>query len=92
MGNIYRICAQLMRELLPQPQATSAHQQHSSLPEIEKALELIYNHYAENITIDDIEQWRYVVEDVKSYATKTRVYEMKKQLMLEKFKIRIREV
>lgn len=38
------------------------------------------------------EQWRYVVEDVKSYATKTRVYEMKKQLMLEKFKIRIREV
>ena len=38
------------------------------------------------------EQWRYVVEDVKSYATKTRVYEMKKQLMLGKFKIRIREV
>ena len=38
------------------------------------------------------EQWRYVVEDVKSYATKTRVYEMKKQKMLEKFKIRIREV
>lgn len=38
------------------------------------------------------EQWRYVVEDVKSYATKTRVYEMKKQMMLEKFKIRIREV
>ena len=38
------------------------------------------------------EQWRYVVEDVKSKATKTRVYEMKKQMMLEKFKIRIREV
>ena len=38
------------------------------------------------------EQWRYVVEDVKSRATKTRVYEMKKQMMLEKFKIRIREV
>ena len=38
------------------------------------------------------EQWRYVVEDVKSYTTKTRVYEMKKQMMLEKFKIRIREV
>ena len=36
--------------------------------------------------------WHQVVEDVKSYATKTRVYEMKKQLMLEKFKIRIREV
>lgn len=53
MGNIYRICAQLMRELLPQPQTASAQQQHSSLPEIEKALELIYNHYAENITVDD---------------------------------------
>lgn len=38
------------------------------------------------------EQWRYVVEDVKSQATKTRVYEMKKQMMLEKFQIRIREV
>ena len=38
------------------------------------------------------EQWRYVVEDVKSYATKTRVYEMKKQKMLEKFRISIREV
>lgn len=36
--------------------------------------------------------WHQVVEDVKSYATKTRVYEMKKQMMLEKFKIRIREV
>ncbi len=38
------------------------------------------------------EQWRYVVEDVKSKATKTRVYEMKKQMMLERFQIRIREV
>lgn len=38
------------------------------------------------------EQWRHVVEDVKSKATKTRVYEMKKQMMLEKFQIWIREV
>lgn len=38
------------------------------------------------------ESWRPVVEDVKSQATKTRVYEMKKQMMLEKFQIRIREV
>lgn len=38
------------------------------------------------------EQWRCVVEDVKSQATKTRVYEMKKQMMLEKFQIRIREI
>ena len=38
------------------------------------------------------EIWRPVVEDVKSQATKTRVYEMKKQMMLEKFQIRIREI
>ena len=38
------------------------------------------------------ESWRPVVEDVKSQATKTRVYEMKKQMMLEKFQIRVREV
>lgn len=52
--------------------------------------------YKKNLTSEErgfcAEQWRYVVEDVKSYATKTRVYEMKKQMMLEKFKIRIREV
>ncbi len=35
---------------------------------------------------------RLVVEDVKSRATKTRVYEMKKKLMREKFGIEIQEV
>ena len=35
--------------------------------------------------------WRQVVEDVKSKATKTRVYSIKKKLMLEKFGILIRE-
>lgn len=33
-----------------------------------------------------------VVEDVKSRATKTRVYEMKKKLMREKFDIEIQEI
>ena len=33
-----------------------------------------------------------VVEDVKSRATKTRVYEMKKKLMREKFGIEIQEI
>lgn len=33
-----------------------------------------------------------VVEDVKSKATKTRVYGIKKKLMLEKFGIEIREI
>lgn len=36
--------------------------------------------------------WVLVVEDVKSPATKTRVYEMKKKLLREKFEIEITEV
>ena len=36
--------------------------------------------------------WELVVEDVKSRATKTRVYEMKKKLMREKFGIEIQEI
>lgn len=36
--------------------------------------------------------WRLVVEDVKSRATKTRVYAMKKKLMQEKFGIEIKEI
>lgn len=36
--------------------------------------------------------WRTVVEDTKSPATRTPVYEMKKKLMHEKFGIRIREI
>lgn len=34
----------------------------------------------------------YIVEDVKSKATKTRVYEMKRKLLREKFHLEIREV
>lgn len=34
----------------------------------------------------------YIVEDVKSKATRTRVYLMKKKMMLERLGIRIREV
>lgn len=34
----------------------------------------------------------YIVEDVKSRATKTPVYRMKKKLMWEKFRIQIKEV
>ena len=39
---------------------------------------------------DDL--WRPVVEDVKSSATKTRVYEMKKKLLIEKYGIVVREI
>lgn len=38
------------------------------------------------------EEWQYVVEDVKSKATKTRVYAIKKKLMRERFGIEIQEV
>lgn len=37
-------------------------------------------------------QWALVVEDVKSRATKTRAYAMKKKLMQERFAIYIQEV
>lgn len=43
----------------------------------------------------DFTYWKgkeFIVEDVKSKATKTRVYEMKKKLLLEKTGIAIREV
>lgn len=36
--------------------------------------------------------WETVVEDVKSRATKTRVYEIKKKLMRERFGIEIQEI
>ena len=38
------------------------------------------------------DEWKYVVEDVKSKATKTRVYAMKKKLLREKYGIDIVEV
>lgn len=34
----------------------------------------------------------YIVEDVKSKATKTRVYEMKRKLLREKFHVEVREI
>ncbi len=44
------------------------------------------------VPCNDMENWRQVVEDVKSKATKTRAYGIKKKLMLEKYGILIREV
>lgn len=44
--------------------------------------------YEEQIAPDT---WKRVVEDVKSDATKTRVYSIKKKLLYEKFGILIRE-
>lgn len=38
------------------------------------------------------DSWRYVVEDVKSEATRTHQYETKKKLLKERFGLTIREV
>lgn len=47
--------------------------------------------YKADFTYQD-ENGHLIIEDVKSEATKTRVYSMKKKLMLEKFNLQIREV
>ena len=39
-----------------------------------------------------MDEWRLVVEDVKSRATKTSVYAMKKKLLRERFGIDIVEI
>lgn len=38
------------------------------------------------------ESWKKVVEDVKSEATRTRVYEMKKKLLIERHGVIVREI
>ena len=40
----------------------------------------------------DGDTWEYVVEDVKSRATKTKVYEMKKKMMVERLGLTITEI
>lgn len=48
--------------------------------------------YVADFSYFDCDLDKDVVEDVKSKATKTRVYEMKRKLLLERFGIEIREV
>lgn len=48
--------------------------------------------YVADFSYFDCDLGKDVVEDVKSRATKTRVYEMKRKLLLERFGIEIREV
>jgi hypothetical protein len=54
-----------------------------------KTMPLYWEHYEEQCPD---ESWYTVVEDVKSKATKTRVYGIKKKLMREKFGIEIQEI
>jgi hypothetical protein len=49
------------------------------------------NKYVYESAKADPSSWRYIVEDVKSKATMTRVYSVKKKLMREKFGIEISE-
>lgn len=48
--------------------------------------------YIADFVYIDIRTGKYVVEDVKSPATKTQVYKLKKKLFEQKYEIEIREV
>lgn len=48
--------------------------------------------YYTDVAPSDIPKYALIVEDVKSRATKTRVYEIKKKLMQERFGIEITEI
>ena len=92
-----------IRELKLQPQFTL--QEAYTTPDGNRIRAIIYKadfSYEEQITTHFVESrtnyhyddtsWQFVVEDVKSKATKTRVYGMKKKLLREKFGIDIVEV
>lgn len=92
-----------IRELKLQPQFTL--QEAYTTPEGKRVRAIRYDadfSYEEQITTHFVESrtnyhyddtsWQFVVEDVKSKATKTRVYGMKKKLLREKFGIDIVEV
>lgn len=92
-----------IRDLKLQPQFTL--QEAYTTPDGNRIRAIIYKadfSYEEQITTHFVESrtnyhyddtsWQFVVEDVKSKATKTRVYGMKKKLLREKFGIDIVEV
>ena len=84
-----------IRELKLQPQFTI--QEAFTTPEGRRVRAIRYqaDFSYERPTAPDVTgeiHWLKVVEDVKSRATKTRVYEIKKKLLQEKFGIEIREV
>ena len=47
---------------------------------------------SQSVAAEQSRLWEDVIEDVKSKATETRVYKVKKKLMQEKFGISVREV
>lgn len=48
--------------------------------------------YVADFTYYDCESNEFIVEDVKSKATKTDVYQMKRKMLREKFNLKVREV
>ncbi len=76
-----------IRDLKLQPQFTL--QEAYTTPDGKRVRAIRYD---ADFSYIDCETGERVVEDVKSNATKTRVYQMKRKLMLEKFGIEIREV
>ena len=76
-----------IRDLKLQPQFTL--QESYKTPEGKRVQAI---RYVADFSYFDCDLGKDVVEDVKSRATKTRVYEMKRKLLLERFGIEIREV
>ena len=76
-----------IRDLKLQPQFTL--QEAYTTPDGKRVRAIRYD---ADFSYYDCDTGESVVEDVKSNATKTRVYQMKRKLMLEKFGIEIREV
>ena len=76
-----------IRDLKLQPQFTL--QESYKTPEGKRVQAI---RYVADFSYFDCDLDKDVVEDVKSKATKTRVYGMKRKLLLERFGIEIREV
>ena len=79
------LCAGAISDLKLQPQFT-LHEAYTT-PEGKRVQAIRYQ-----ADFSYVETGRLVVEDVKSKATKTRVYAIKKKLMREKYGIEIQEV
>lgn len=82
-----------IRELKLQPQFTL--QEAYTTPEGQRVRAIRYQadfSYEEKGYDGAEDVWKLVVEDVKSQATKTRVYGLKKKLLRQKFGIDIREI
>lgn len=82
-----RFRAGRIRDLKLQPQFTL--QESYKTPEGKRVQAI---RYVADFSYFDCDLDKDVVEDVKSKATKTREYEMKRKLMLDRFGIEIREV